>query len=297
MRTRLTLAVASVIGAIACTGAAGAADVVTQTQDRSYATLWLLSDWIQQSLSHEAVQAEHNVTAVPVFDDKAVSSADIVYLSPSLDELVLTEAEMDVLETFVQNGGRLIIPADSGDWSAAFDAIAARFDVFYGDTFINGIIEATTDDFDNPITNGSAGVVTMFTGASTNNSLTSTNDDFQVLATYTTGVTAIGYLPLGDGEVIFLADFNTWDNDMLFDHDNQVLWANLFGSTTLLVQGDIDGDGAVHAVDLSLLLGNWGACDGGGGDQGGCIGDLNFDLGVNAADLAILLANWTGLPD
>lgn len=50
--------------------------------------------------------------------------------------------------------------------------------------------------------------------------------------------------------------------------------------------GDINGDGAVDAVDLGLLLGAWGACG------ATCAGDVNLDGAVDAADLAILLGAW-----
>lgn len=46
---------------------------------------------------------------------------------------------------------------------------------------------------------------------------------------------------------------------------------------------DLDGDGAVGAPDLSLLLGNWGNAG---------VGDIDADGTVGAADLALLLAAW-----
>lgn len=46
---------------------------------------------------------------------------------------------------------------------------------------------------------------------------------------------------------------------------------------------DLNGDGAVSAADLSVLLDNW-------GDS--LIGDINEDSVVNAADLSLLLAAW-----
>ena len=47
---------------------------------------------------------------------------------------------------------------------------------------------------------------------------------------------------------------------------------------------DLNGDGAVNAADLALLLNNW---------NGIGIGDLNDDGGVDAGDLAILLNAWS----
>ncbi len=48
---------------------------------------------------------------------------------------------------------------------------------------------------------------------------------------------------------------------------------------------DLDGNGAVGAFDLAILLGNW-------GPNPGHAADLNGDGTVDAADLAILLGNW-----
>ncbi len=54
------------------------------------------------------------------------------------------------------------------------------------------------------------------------------------------------------------------------------------------IPGDIDGNGAVGAADLLILLANWGPC----GDCNDCPADLDDDCTVGAADLLILLANW-----
>ena len=51
---------------------------------------------------------------------------------------------------------------------------------------------------------------------------------------------------------------------------------------------DLNGDGAVNAQDLAILLGAWGPCV----DCDGCVADLNGDCAVGAQDLAQLLAAW-----
>ena len=50
------------------------------------------------------------------------------------------------------------------------------------------------------------------------------------------------------------------------------------------VFGDVDGDGVVDAIDLGIVLANWG---------GTGPGDLSGDGIVDGADLAIVLASWT----
>lgn len=49
------------------------------------------------------------------------------------------------------------------------------------------------------------------------------------------------------------------------------------------VQGDVNGDGLVEAMDLAMVMGDW----------GGSRFDLDGDGVVGAADIAVLLANWT----
>ncbi len=52
---------------------------------------------------------------------------------------------------------------------------------------------------------------------------------------------------------------------------------------------DLDGDGAVGAADLAMLLGSWGPCE-------DCPADFNGDNVVDAADLAQLLGAWGPCP-
>ncbi len=54
---------------------------------------------------------------------------------------------------------------------------------------------------------------------------------------------------------------------------------------------DIDEDGVVGPVDLSVILGSWGPCAG-----SPCAGDLDGDGQVGANDIAVLLGSWSGAP-
>ena len=61
--------------------------------------------------------------------------------------------------------------------------------------------------------------------------------------------------------------------------------------TQSAILGDLNGDGAVGAVDLLILLANWGPCadcD----DCDDCPADLDDDCTVGGGDLLILLVNW-----
>lgn len=245
----LILAVSGVIASLLCSVnpmPAIASVVVTQTEERSSWSLWLLSTHIQQISAHRQIMDNHDIIVVPVFTDEAMAEADIVYLSPSYDELNLTNAEIDALIRFVEAGGRLIVPGDYSVWADEFRELAARFDVTYGDSFINGIQTADVIISDHPITNGPGGEVREFTGSAINDNLNSTNPDFQVLAQWRAGPASIGYIQQGLGEVVFLSDFSTFDEDLFFGNDNRALWTNLFeyshaGRLTLNALGTCPG--------------------------------------------------------
>ncbi len=229
-------AIVSVFG-LAVSHVAGSV-VVTQTEGRAFSSLWLKSKDLQQREAHQLIANAHEIRDVPVFDDASLADADVVYLSPSLDELRLSVAEIDALERYAESGGRLIIAADNGVWATEFAEIAARFEVEYGDTFFDGLRTGVVSEYSTTVTRGRAGVIGSFTAASTNDRLSSTNDEFQVLATWADGSNALGLVPVGDGEVIFLTDFNTFDGDMINDLDNRDLWQNLF-ERDLVQAGDL----------------------------------------------------------
>ncbi len=56
------------------------------------------------------------------------------------------------------------------------------------------------------------------------------------------------------------------------------------------ILGDLNGDGAVNAPDLAILLGAWGACP----PKGACPADFDDNGAVDARDLAVVLSNWSG---
>ena len=64
-----------------------------------------------------------------------------------------------------------------------------------------------------------------------------------------------------------------------------------------LARADVNGDGAVNAQDLGLVLGAWGPVDPSFAiDPREPIADLDGDGRVDAQDLAEVLASWTGAP-
>ena len=67
-------------------------------------------------------------------------------------------------------------------------------------------------------------------------------------------------------------------------YDAFIAWENEQPSSP-----DINGDGAVDALDIGVMLGAWGAC----GATTSCPADLNHDGSADAGDLVILLAAWT----
>lgn len=60
------------------------------------------------------------------------------------------------------------------------------------------------------------------------------------------------------------------------------------GGVVMLLAGDIDGNGLIDALDLSLLLTNWGKVG-----VPRAQGDLNADSNIDALDLSLVLTNWS----
>lgn len=266
------------------TNTAKAAVVVTQIEDRSHFSLWLLSQHIQQDIAHNLIIDLHDIIVVESFTTESMAGADVVYVSPAYDELSITLPEMQALKQFVIDGGRLIIPGDYGRmWIAELGPIATHLEVNYGDSVINIQILATITNHDNPITNGPHGIINTIQGAAVNNSLTSHLIDFEILATWAGGSNSIGFMKLGAGEVVFLTDFSTFDSDMINGFDNKEFWLNLFEYTAC--PADLDSDGTVGTSDLLVLFGAWGTNP---------IGPPDFDGNgaVDTADLLELFANW-----
>jgi hypothetical protein len=60
--------------------------------------------------------------------------------------------------------------------------------------------------------------------------------------------------------------------------------------TVAAVPGDVNGDGAVNAQDIAVVLSSWGPCP----PKGACAADVDGDGDVDAADVAAVLSGWTG---
>lgn len=67
-------------------------------------------------------------------------------------------------------------------------------------------------------------------------------------------------------------------------NDNTFILDNIAVELVPGGSADINADGHVDAVDLAIMLGQWGECG----------GDINRDATTDALDLAILLGAWTG---
>lgn len=55
------------------------------------------------------------------------------------------------------------------------------------------------------------------------------------------------------------------------------------------IPGDVNGDRVVDGADVTVVLGNWGACEA----CAGCAGDANHDCVVDGADVTVILGNWS----
>lgn len=214
-----------------------ASSIVTQDASRAHAGLHLLNLAGQQGIAHTQVDAVHATSSAITFTSASLAGADVVYLSPSYPgALNLSAAEILTLESFVNGGGRLILAADYGAyWNSEFVSLALQFGVTYGGgTGSSG--PANVVDFLNPVSNGPGGVVNSFSMLSPSTGVSSSGPDFVSVAAGPDTQTALGYLKPGAGrlgEVVFLTDFNTFDDSGLGNLDNNTLWTNLFAYTAV----------------------------------------------------------------
>jgi hypothetical protein len=74
------------------------------------------------------------------------------------------------------------------------------------------------------------------------------------------------------------------DGDGFYDEDDP-------DCSVEFCDSDFDMNGVVDVADLTIMLANWGVCD------GSCPGDANGDGTVDTADLVILLNEWGTCPD
>ena len=93
-------------------------------------------------------------------------------------------------------------------------------------------------------------------------------------------ITDVAQLRYFYGDPTFFFIFQVWDLGM----DNPRIT-----TAADACPADFDGNGAVEALDLAMLLGSWGACL-------GCPADLDDSGSVGAADLAELLGSWGPCP-
>ena len=127
--------------------------------------------------------------------------------------------------------------------------------------------------------------------------------DFTLASSATTAIgffsTPQGYIPPTDGEqVLVIVDFELANDDDMIRLE-EVVCADTNAQAIDVIHdetinpyeqpccGDINGDGLVDGVDLTILLGEW-------GEQGAS--DLDGDGLIDGADVTILLGCWGPCP-
>ena len=115
------------------------------------------------------------------------------------------------------------------------------------------------------------------------------------------------YIEFSDGSKrLYIADGLEWPvsgdaENLLGFGANAHIAARLADFRTFIVDGDtmraevddaciadLNNDGVVNGVDLSLVLGGWGACE----STGPCMGDITGDGYVDGADITFILTEW-----
>ena len=96
-----------------------------------------------------------------------------------------------------------------------------------------------------------------------------------------TGVEPTGFFSITSPHVLDLY----WNLDELYTTGKVSVWRT----------GDVDRDGNIDTLDLTILLTNWtGVMEPCADPSLAPLGDFDLDCDVDSLDLTLLLANWTG---
>jgi len=238
------------------------------------------------------------ITALNSQADLARMDRIVVGVISPAPAAVLSTAQVDVIEEFVNNGGKLVYLGENFVFFDINTAVGGRFGIVYPTSNPPEVI--LTDIKAHPITLGPFGAVGTLDGSRNQpgafGSMSSPGPNGISIIHFPGGDSAAvviapdAHAP-GSGPIIAYSDINAWHDNLYLTADNRALWRNTFAYCPTPAQScpwDCDdGDSIVGIVDFLALLSQWG--------QVGTTCDIDGG-GVGISDFLALLANWGACP-
>ena len=234
-----------------------------------------------------------------VLTPRYLAGVDILFLSSATGGnsaiTPLSPAEQDALQAFVLAGGRAILCVDNDTYAGAAsdpanESIIDPFAIDCTGTGLGWAQNATViAPASSPVTAGPFGTVSNYT-VGWSGGFNVVPPTAQALATVDQlGLAGLLVIPSGElgpssGAVVAFSDTTMFYAGFFSQgSSNDVLLRNAIAYLQPTCPADLDGNGAVDAPDLAILLGAWGSSG---------PADLDGNGQVDAADLAVLLGSW-----
>lgn len=249
--------------------------------------------------SADLVADGHTLVPVNALTSQAdLAGIDRLVVGVVSPRAVLSTAQVDVIEEFVNNGGKLVFLGENFVFFDNNTAVGGRFGIVYPTSNPPEVV--LTDIQSHPITLGPFGAVATLDGSRNQpgafGSMSSPGPNGVSIIDFPGGDSAAvviepdAHAP-GSGLVVAYSDINPWHDNLYLAADNRALWRNTFAYCptpgTACAWDCGDGDGIVGVDDFLALLAQWGMvgtpCDIDGG-------------GVGVDDFLALLANWGACP-
>lgn len=178
------------------------------------------------------LDAGFNIGTTSAFNATNTAGFDTLYTGAV--DVAFGGQEIADIQSFVSNGGGLVIQRDWGNFYPAADALLSAFGVSFDTTNIGSNIPSTVSlSSPHAIWNGPAGSVSSFTQVASM-SITGGAD---IIGNHVTGAGALGVLNWGQGRVVILSDMDAWDDfgeaiTPTAGSNNAIVWENIFHYTT-----------------------------------------------------------------
>jgi hypothetical protein len=179
------------------------------------------------------LDAGFNIGTSNIFNSAATAGRDTLYTGTV--DVAFTAQEISDIQSFVTNGGGLVIQRDWGNFYPASDGLLSAFGVSVNTSPVGtgGIDSTVSMSSAHAIWNGPAGSAASFSQQFSSSIIGGAD----IIGAHETGAGALGVLEWGLGRVVILTDMDAWDDEgdaisMAAGSNNAIVWENIFHYAT-----------------------------------------------------------------